>query len=494
MNALTTPPTLTADLIESFAALYLSHRYDNPRPVPEFHRECWTIYSDPMVLAAAVAAPRGHAKSTALTHVFIIAAAVFRFDKFILLLGSTEDLAKEALSDIADEFRDNTELRSDFGLKRLVVDQDGDVIVECIDGYQFRVLARGAGQKIRGIKWHGQRPGLMVGDDIEDDEMVRSRERREEFKRWFLRAARQALRGRGKIRVHGTILHDDSLLAGLIRNRSWAGRLYKAHAAFDDFSHPLWPDMFDEAWLRAKRQEFLDAVDAEGYAQEYLNDPRDRSDAYLRKEWFVPMQEEDYSSTKIRAVGVDLAISKADRANRTSFTVGGKDLDNVLHVLDQRCGRWDSTEIIDAFFDIQQFHQPEVFFVEDGVIWKAIKPVLDEQMRTRNAFINIVAIWPVKDKAARGRSLQRRMRSGSVRFDTSASWYAEMEDELLRFTGTSEATLDDQFDSSAILSRGFEGWNVDSEDMQTDEEIAFERESNLARAGGFGGRSSITGY
>ena len=487
-------PQLTAELIEAFAGVYLSHRYDSLSATPAFHRECWQRYCDPRVRAAVTAAPRGHAKTTALTHDFITAALCFRWCEFVLVLGSSEDLAKENLGDIADEFRGNDDLRRDFGISRLVVDQATDLIVECSDGHQFRILARGAEQKIRGLKWHGKRPGLIVADDIEEDEQVASRDRRIKFRRWFMRAAVQALRKGGRVRVHGTVLHDDSLLANLLKNKSWNGRLYKAHAGFDDFNDILWPDMFDEAELRRRRQVFIDAGDAAGYAQEYLNDPRDSSDAYLRREWFLSMSEDEREYAKLLAVGVDLAISKADRANRTSFTVGGKDLSNVLFFVGQEVGRWDAHEIIDQFFAIAAHWRPEVFFVEDGVIWKAIAPSVQAEMLRRNVWLNIVPIWPVKDKAARGRSLQARMRALGCKFDKEASWYPAFEDELLRFTGNAEATLDDQFDSAALLCRGLESWVVSEQDLASEDELAFERESQRLRAAGSGGRSTVTGY
>jgi hypothetical protein len=488
------PPPLTADLVEAFSGAYLSHRYDEASRTPPFHRECWRLYCDETIPAAAVAAPRTHAKTTALTHDFITAAVLFRWAEFVLILGSSEDLAKENLANIAEELRNNQPLREDFAIASFVVDQKTDVIVERTDGSQFRILARGAEQLIRGLMWHGKRPGLIVADDIEGDEQVASKDRRITFKRWFFRAARQALREGGKIRVHGTIMHDDSLLANLMKNKSWAHRLYKAHRAFDDFSDILWPARFTEASLRAKRQEFIDARDAEGYAQEYLNDPRDSSDAYLHREWFAPMSDDERALPKLIAVGVDLAISKADRANRTSFSVGGKDLRNELFFVGQEVGRWDAFEICERFFTIHERWHPEVYFVEDGVIWKAISSTINAEMSRREVYLNIVPIWPIKDKASRGRSLQARMRAGACKFDKDAEWYPGFEDELLRFTGNAEATLDDQFDSAALLCRGLESWSVESEDMMSDEELAFERESQRLRASGGAGRSTVTGY
>jgi hypothetical protein len=484
---------LTAEMVDTFSGLYLSSRYDQPQPTPEFHRECWARYCSD-VHSAATAAPRNHAKSSALTHAYVLASVLSGAERYVIILGSSEELAIEHLGDIANELRENDELIKDFRIKGFLVDQKTDIVIECTDGHQFRIIARGAEQKIRGRKWHGQRPGLIVADDLEDDEQVSNRDRRIKFRRWFFRAAKQALRDGGRIRVHGTILHIDSLLAHLMKNQSWASRCYRAHRSFSDFSEILWPEKFPEAKLRQIRDELVRAGDSAGYAQEYLNDPRDDQEAYLRRDDFLEMKEPDYDSFKRYAVGCDFAISKKDSANRTSFTVAGRDCENVLHVVDQRVGRWDTNEIIEEMFLIRKRWDPEVFYVEKGQIWSAIRPTINSTMMKRDAWIYPVELASISDKASRGRSFQRRMRAGACRFDKKASWYPEYEDELLSFSPHSEAVLDDQFDSTTILSRGLEDAPDvgPGDDELTDEDRAQEEPEERLRQGI--GRNKLTGY
>jgi len=310
---------LTADLIEAFAGMFLSPLYDMPQPTPNFHREVWQLYCSDHP-QCAVAAPRNHAKSTALTHDYGLAVALFRAQDYIIILGATEEMAIEHLGDIASELRSNEELIKAFGIQEFLTDQKTDIIVKCNDGHLFRFIARGAEQKIRGKKWKGKRPGLIIGDDIEDDEQVESKDRRDKFFRWLIRAAKQALRDGGLMRVHGTILHEDSALAKLMKHKSWHVLKYRAHQAFDDFSNILWPEKFNEMRLRAIRAEFIDANDSPGYSQEYLNDPFDHENAYLKKEGFVAMDEEDHRAPKIFRIGVDFAISKADKADKFIFS------------------------------------------------------------------------------------------------------------------------------------------------------------------------------
>jgi len=481
---------LTPDLIEGFAGIFLSPSYDQPQPTPPFHRKGWALYCSP-IRQAAVAAPRGHAKSTAFTHDFILASCLFRIEQYVVLVSSTEEMAIEHLGDIARELRENEELRAHFGVVELSTDAKTDIVCLMQDGHQFRVIARGSGQKMRGRKWHGRRPGLIVCDDLEDDEQVESKDRREKFRRWFFRALKPALRDGGKIRVHGTILHIDSLLSRLMKDDTWKTQLYRAHKSFSDFSGILWPEKFTEKTLRAIRQTYVAQGDGPGYSQEYLNEPLDQTNMYFQRDWFLPIQLPQLEYPARIYVGGDFAVSKSDNANHTAFTVCKRTAANQILFIDQYRGRWDTLEWINILFEIQETYSPEAFFVEDGVIWKSMARTVANEMQERNIWLNIIPIPSVKDKATRARPLQKRMRAGNCFFAVDAPWYADYFEELTRFTGYSEAISDDQVDSSSILIRGLEESPVvESEDFLTEDEW-MERWHQAALRDG---RSKITGY
>lgn len=492
---------LTAGLIESFAGVFLSPRYDNPRPVPAFHRDCWELYSSshPQVMAIA---PRDHAKSTGLTFVYILAELCFRTSDYVILIGSTEENAAEQLSNIKEELAENDDLRREFGIQGFEKESSNDIIVRCDDGHRFRVLVRGAEQRIRGKLWNGKRPNLLVCDDLEDDEQVMNAERRIKFRRWFFRAAKQALSQTGRARVHGTILHEDSLLARLRKNSTWKHLYFKAHRAFDDFADILWPERWNEARLKDKRQEFIDDGDSAGYSQEFLNDPQDDAEAYLRRDDFLPMSDDDHEIRKILAVGCDFAVSEKDMANRTSFTVGGPDANNVVHHIDFRVGRWSTTVTdaekeegkqgwIDVMFALDERYSPDFFFVEDGVIWKAVRKTVQNEMLRRGRFLNIRELLPIKDKAARGRSLQARHRAGATRWNTQASGYEGAKEEMCRFTGYAAARLDDQFDSCATLHLGIDQLSILDDEDFPDEDLEELSRTDPRR---HSGRNATTGY
>ena len=487
---------LTAPLVEAFAGAFLSPMYDDPQPTPQCHRDWWELYCSPEQFVG-LAAPRGHAKSTALTHDFGLASVCFRVESHVLIVSATEELAMAHLSDMATELRDNDELRKSFGISKFLIDSKGEIIIKCVPdgdfpaGYQFRIIARGAGQKLRGLKWRGRRPGLILCDDMEEDEQVENYDRRRKFRKWVMRALLPLGRREAKIRWHGTILHEDSMLQRLMNDPTCKSALYRAHRDFDDFRDILWPEMWNEARLRQMRQRYIEQGDSPGYSQELLNDPFAQDYAYLRKVDFLPMSDLDRKSEKRVCVGVDFAVSTNSQANRTSFTIGGQDALNFIHIIDQRADRWDPLEWIDEMFLIQRTYDPEAFFVEDGVIWKSVQGTIYREMTSRGIWMNLVPLSSTKDKAARGRPLQKRHRAGSMKFDKEADWYDVYEAELLRFTGTGDAREDDRFDSTSILVRGIESLSeLDKEDFYEDEEL------DLLYGGPEKsvGRSTVTGY
>jgi hypothetical protein len=65
---------------------------------------------------------------------------------------------------------------------------------------------------------------------------------------------------------------------------------------------------------------------------------------------------------------------------------------------------------------------------------------------------------------------------------------------MLDFSATQEATLDDQFDATVTLARGFDGMILEDEDSMTEDEEEFIFNSLAKKTSTEHGRSKITGY
>ena len=482
---------LTAEGVEGITVGLLAAKYDNPKPIPDLHRIMWEdcASEEPRV---ALAAPRAHAKSTAITHAYVLSEMLSRNRGFCLMVSDTEGQAAEFLGDIKAELSGNETLRETFGIKRLLKETETNVVAEFNDGELFRIQVKGSEQKVRGLKWRGKRPDLIVGDDLENDEIVMNPERREKFRRWFMNALIPCGSDTCKYRIVGTILHLDSMLNRLLEDPTWKSRRFEAHNP--DFSEILWPEQFPKERLLAIRAGYEAQNDLDGYSQEYLNRPIAEGNAYFNKNNFLDFERDGERALLPNLVyyaAADFAISEKEKADYTVIMVAGMCPEGFLHVVDVRAGRWDAEQIIEELLAVQKAWSPAVFTFETAKIDKALGPFLDREMRRTGHYINIHLETPTQSKTARGKSIQAMTKSRSVKFDKNASWYPDVEGQLLTITDSGpRGAHDDYFDAFAYL-----GLTVDQfYEAQSDEEIEEEEYEEMFDEFFDQGRSSTTGY
>ena len=438
-----------------------------------------------------------------------MSAVLFRDRRFVLLISDTETQAVNFLNDIKQDLKDNEDLIELFGIKGFKKDTETDIIVEMTDGHTFRILVRGAEQKVRGLKWEQMRPDLIICDDLENEEAVANKDRREKFRRWFNGALLPCRARHGIVRIVGTVMHLDSLLNRLLpedsaktsvvlplktystlRRPEWRSIRYRAHD--EDFKHLLWPEMYDREFFESKKEDMTNQGIPEVYAQEYLNYPIDESTSYFKRQDFVDIFEKDLQDIKEKrkpinyVVGCDLAVSTKDRSDYSVFVIGAVDDRGIINIVDVRRGRWDSLQTIDEFFAIQKAYQPDWFSMERGTIEKSIGPVIRVEMVVRRNYLNFILHTANKDKQTRARGIQARLRSGGIRFDKGSYWYPDLEDEMVRFPKTRH---DDQVDALAWLGMALD--NVHSAFTQQEEEEMEYAEFIKQQEEG---RSSVTGY
>jgi predicted phage terminase large subunit-like protein len=497
---------LTSDIIAGFSGSLLQKNYDSAVESPACHIEWWDLCTSDAA-KVAIAAPRRHAKSTAVTLAYVLACVLFRNKRYVLVVSDTITQATQFLGDIKKELADNEKITKLFKIKGFTKDTEDDVIVQCDDGYEFRLSAKGSEQKLRGLKWNNKRPDLIVGDDLENDEIVLNPDRRNKFKRWFYGALVPSLAVGGKIRIVGTILHEDSLLNNLmpsewdrntivedlkvwskLANPSWKALKYRAHS--DDFKHILWPQRYKAEWFIQERQDFLDRGLPDVYSQEYLNIPIDESVAYFKKSDFSSETQEDKRSRLNYYITADLAISEKETADYSVFIVAGVDENKLIHIKNVVRERLDGREIVDTLISLQRIYEPELVGIEEMQVSKAIGPFLREEMIRTGVYLNLNPMkHNGKDKIARAKSIQARVRAHAVKFDKTADWYPAFEDELTKFP---RGTKDDQVDAFAYLGLMLDSL-IEAPTKAEQEDEEYYDELNRAHLGN-DGRSASTGY
>lgn len=502
---------LTPELIYGFSGTLLSKGFDEVAPTPEAHLEWWELCCS-RHKRVAIAAPRGHAKSTAITKSYTLASVLFRDRDYVIIVSDTYKQAVMFLQEIKRELTSNDDLISLFGVKELLTDREDDIIVELTDGYKFRITAFGSEQKIRGILWDGKRPNLIVGDDMENDELVMNPDRREKFRNWFSNALMPCLSERGIVRIVGTILHMDSMLErhmpkdrdnntehfdlrSIMRlpKDGWMSVRYRAHS--ENFEKILWPVKWTKERLMEIRQnQYVSQGNPEGYSQEYLNRPIDAKSAYFRKEDFRDFLEGDYKMPWIHYptyCSVDLAVSTKERRDWSVFGIGSTDETGMLYVRFVLRDRLDSKEIVDQIMRLHDRFKFTTLLIGKGQIEKSIGPFLREMMSKKGKYFHIEAIPETVDKRQRSQSIRARMRAEGCKFDRNGNWYPEFEQELLEFD---RGTHDDQVDMMSLFGMYLDKlMDAPTAKEIDDEEWEKENQTSLDAEWGMG-RYKSTGY
>ncbi len=497
---------LNREVIEGLSEAFLKKGYDTPSETPDFHREVWEMCCSEYKFVA-IAAPRGFAKSTAVTHAYTIANVVFRERSFILIVADTETQSTFFLNDIKKELTENEDLMATFGIRGLAKDSLTDFIVEFKDGHQARIIAKGAGQSLRGVKWNNKRPDLIIGDDLENDEMVMNAERRDKFRRWVSGTLLPARAKHGIVRVVGTILHTDSQLNRWMPKATkdkpiyqdplreianpksiWHSARYRAHDKQRTIS--LWPSYKPIEWLMEEREEKLSQGLSDVWAQEMLNVPYDETTAPFKRSYFVAIEDHEHDENLSYYIATDFATSEKQKSDYTVFIVAGITPAGKVHIVHAIRARMESPEILETWMALAAEYDPQGFFVEKGQIWNTLKPLVVNKMLQDDGTFSIVhELASILDKRARSATIRARMAVGAVKFDKNKDWYPDFEEECLGFP---RMPHDDQPDALALLGLGL---NKFSEALTDEEKADEEYEESLRDSDSHEqGRNQHTGY
>jgi len=182
----------------------------------------------------AIAAPRGHGKSTDVSVTFVIWCIVNDLKHFITIFSDAIELTETLIESIKAELSENDNLKADFphatGIGKTW--RIGDIITR--NG--IRVKGYGSSKRVRGVKHGVYRVDLALIDDLENDENVRSRDQRDKLESWIDEAVANlgSVDGNMDIIYIGTILHRDSVLARKLKFGFWNPKIFRAVITFPD--------------------------------------------------------------------------------------------------------------------------------------------------------------------------------------------------------------------------------------------------------------------
>lgn len=234
-----------------FFSTYLPHYFSVD--FGGFHEE-WQEATELKDQLALIGAPREFAKSTFFSFGNPIHKIVYKLKKFIWPCSDTHEQATAFSLPIKLELEENKRIIHDFG--KLKTKNWSDDEFETTTG--TKVLARGRGDKVRGIRYRQYRPDMVIFDDMENDETVENPRTTKKILNW-IRGAVLGSMGKGYSAVMvANLFHPLSAISQLIADEDDEGkpRYYsKVYDAELDTENKisLWPANWP--WERLKKKE-----------------------------------------------------------------------------------------------------------------------------------------------------------------------------------------------------------------------------------------------
>ena len=401
------------------------------------------VVNSPQGQHFCIAAPRGEGKSTLVALVFILWCLMTRRKKYILIIMASARLAQAALEAIAGELCDNMRLEYDFPDMVSLKGYANKSVLISKKGHKIQAI--GAGARLRGLRNKTQRPDLVILDDIENDDNVRTLDQRDKLDAWLVKAILPLGPPDGSMDTIyvGTVLHHDSVLARAQQHPLWKKVCFRA------IHH--WPKRMDlwEKWEKLLVSH--DKGDAESFYKknatqmchgaktswpekrpllalmtlrafighaafdsEYQNNPVDLSTAPFGKLHYWHRREDIWKFFG----AVDPSLGKGGAHDHPSaILVGGYDCaKNHLHVVEASIHTRLPAQLIADIIELHKKYDCAMWFIESVQFQEFLRTELIRQAAGRNISLPAMPVIPNKDKKLRIESLQPLISDGLIKF------------------------------------------------------------------------------
>lgn len=412
-----------------FFNTYLSH-YASIGGVCELHTYLANYFNNlgtHSIKKRAVAAPRGHAKSTHCSVGLVLWCIVYKKKRFIVEISDAIELAEANLEAIKVELECNENLKADFG------DLVGDnwKVGEFITKNGVKVKAFGSGKRLRGIRYGAYRPDLAILDDLENDTNVRSKDQRDKLEDWLDEAVLNlgSLDDTLDVLYIGTILHQDSVLNRKLKNEFWITKkfssiihfpyrldlwdeyiaLYKTDKAraegFYKANEKLMKDGSEVLWESArdiKKLMQLRAENLRAFNKEQLNEP------LSEKQIFKLENLNFYDSLpdiKTKVIYIDPA-GATKKSDYTAISVLGLSYENKAYLIESIVKVMQVQDMIKTIIKLTLTYNPRKVFLETNGGQFFLKEFLKSEALKENIRLPLDGVNNYKSKHERIESLE----------------------------------------------------------------------------------------
>jgi predicted phage terminase large subunit-like protein len=429
-----------------FFHIYFSHyiKYKTA----QFHKELFEL-TEATHKTMVIEAFRGSGKTTIMGTSYAIWSILgMQQRKFVLIIAKTESQARQYLANIKLELEHNRLLRLDLGPFEEPNDEWRAVSI-VLPKYGARITVASIDNSIRGIKHGAHRPDLIIADDLEDLDIVKTQESRDKMFNWLMGDIIPLGDKDSRLIVIGTKLHNDSIIMRLKKAilEGHMDGITKAYPFLDENGKAMWPEKYQTQAEIETLKKSLPSPQA--WQREYMLQIISSDDQVVRPEWIQkydtlpPDMDFRYAAT-----GVDPAISEKETADYTAIVSGiiyGRKNSMKIYIspnlVNERMDFPKSLEKIKKISNVLGNGVPTQLFVE-GV---AYQKSLIEQLKAEG--------YPAKeyrpqgsDKRARLSLVSNMIQTGKVLFPKEGA-----EKLIAQITGFGTERHDDLSDAFCIL-------------------------------------------
>ena len=260
-------------------------------PFYKIHDPLFAVLDDPTIQRFVITAPRGFGKTSIMNLAYPSKKILFNEKKFIVPISNSATQALMQSENLKRELLTNNIVKKIFGPMKSETPFDAFTKDMWVTSGGTMVFPRGSGQQVRGILYGDNRPDLILGDDLESTECVKSEEQRKKMKEWWygdVMGATARNRNDWQIGVMGTILHEDSLLANLMEDPNW---VHLNIELCDDNYNSLWPDFISSEEIKKMADTYRSQGMLDTFFREFRNMAISTEDPTFSKSYFRYYEE-----------------------------------------------------------------------------------------------------------------------------------------------------------------------------------------------------------
>lgn len=308
----------------------------------------------------------------------------------------------------------------------------------------------------------GRRAHLgMIDDPVGSREQADSQIYRDKVWEWYRWDFTRRLQPNASVVIISTRWHEDDLVGRLLAKEPGEWELihvpFTVETAEQEAIDPLgrkigeriWPEYFTADMEKELRK------DPRAWQALQQGSPSPDEGAHFTQEMLVGYNSYNDIPKDLRIYSVsDHAVRTKQMNDRTCIINFGVDSRNHIWILpDVWWKRADTLEATEQMLAVAKRHKPITWWSGRDNIRGSIGPFLRQRMLEEQIYVSLVEVVEGKDLTKRSQAIHGRCSMGMVHFPVFASWWAQAQDEILKFP---RASHDDFVAALALIGMGLD--------------------------------------